>query len=109
VSGPHLLSEPAAAYLAAHRYTVVTWNSVPGDWQGSDAWVVRAIADIQRQDWTLLVLHDIEGAAVGYLGDFLDLVSGKVTFERDFPADCLPMEGGVARPGLEAVLTRRVA
>jgi peptidoglycan/xylan/chitin deacetylase (PgdA/CDA1 family) len=107
VSGPHLLSEAAAAYLMAHRYTVVTWNSVPGDWEGSRAWVGRAVADIERRGWTLLVLHDIEGAAVDHLADFLDVVSGKVTFERDFLPDCLPMVGGVAQPGLDTVLTRR--
>ncbi len=106
VSGPHLLCEAAAAYLSAHRYTVVTWNSVPRDWESSDAWIARAVADIERQDWTLLVLHDIEGAAVDHLADFLDVVSAKVTFTRDFPPDCLPMVGGVARPGLDAVVTR---
>jgi peptidoglycan/xylan/chitin deacetylase (PgdA/CDA1 family) len=107
LSGPHLLSEASAEYLSARGYTVVTWNSVPRDWQGSNAWIARALADIERQDWTLLVLHDIEGGAADHLADFLDRVSGKVAWERDFPPGCLAMVGGVARPELDAILTHR--
>jgi peptidoglycan/xylan/chitin deacetylase (PgdA/CDA1 family) len=108
VSGPHLLSESAAAYLAARGYTVVTWNSVPRDWEKpSDAWIGRALEDIDRREWTLLVLHDIESGAMEHLPRFLDAVSGKVAWERDFPPECLPMVGGVAQPGLDAIVTRR--
>jgi hypothetical protein len=88
-------------YLSAHRYTVVIWNSVPVDWEGSGAWVRQAVADIERRDWTLLVLHHIEGGAANHLADFLDAVSGEVALVRDFPPDCVPMIGGVPRPGLD--------
>src|SRR5579859_1330066 len=57
--GPHVLSEAAVAHLTAHRYTVVTWNAVPRDWEEpGHGWTDRAHEAIAAQDWSVLVLHD---------------------------------------------------
>jgi len=41
--GEHLLSDAARTWLIAHKYTVVTWNNVPGDWiEPRRGWVERA-------------------------------------------------------------------
>jgi len=106
VSGPHLLSPAAVDYLVRHRYTVVTWNSVPRDWEPPpDAWIARALADIRRQAWTLVVLHDRpDTGAMDYLARFLEAVAGEVEWAREFPDSCLPMVGGEIRPGLESIV-----
>ncbi|MFN8640608.1 MAG: polysaccharide deacetylase family protein [Candidatus Binatia bacterium] len=67
VLGPRLLSEAAIAYLRAGAYSLVLWNSVPRDWEDPTGWPARALADIERQDWTLLVLHDVPTGAMAAL------------------------------------------
>ena len=106
VSGPHLLSAAAVDYLARRRYTVVTWNSVPRDWEPPpDAWIARALADIRRQDWALLVLHDRpDTGAMDHLPRFLEAAAREVQWTREFPDSCLPMVGGEIRPGLESIV-----
>jgi peptidoglycan/xylan/chitin deacetylase (PgdA/CDA1 family) len=108
VSRSHLLSAAAADYLAHHGYTVVTWNSVPRDWEApSNGWIDRALGDIRRLDWTLLVLHDRGGdkGAMAHLPRFLDLALREATVVGDFPPDCLPMIGGRAQAGLRGIVT----
>ena len=105
--GPHLLSEAAVAYLTAHRYTVVTWNAVPRDWVApSDSWVSRARDAIERQDWTVLVLHDHHPDAIDHLPGFLDaVVEQGVEIRSDFPSGCVPIERGQVRQALEGLVT----
>lgn len=107
VSGRHLLSASAVDFLARGGYTVVTWNSVPRDWEApSDGWVERALRDVRRQDWTLLVLHDRgDTGAMDHLPRFLDAVLKEAEVVRDFPPECLPMIGGRAQPGLSGIVT----
>ena len=70
VAGPHLLSPEAVDYIQENRFTLVTWNSVPGDWkQPHEDWFPRAVRDLERQDWTVLVLHD------PYIASMIDLLS----------------------------------
>lgn len=97
-AGPHLLSGEAVGYLRENRFTLVTWNSVPGDWLSPhEAWYDRALADVDRHDWTLLVLHDeYIGAMLDLLGRFCDeLERRKVEIVQDFPAECVPIEKGL--------------
>ena len=54
----------------AGRFTCVLWNAVPGDWT-DPGWVETALAQIAAQDWTLLVLHDVDGACADRLDEFL--------------------------------------
>jgi peptidoglycan/xylan/chitin deacetylase (PgdA/CDA1 family) len=90
--GPHLLSPAARAWLVARKYTVVTWNNVPGDWiEPRRGWVERALATAEKQDWSLLVLHD------PYLADMMDTLPAFLdevqrrggTFTQAFPPSCV--------------------
>jgi peptidoglycan/xylan/chitin deacetylase (PgdA/CDA1 family) len=93
--GPHLLNEEALAYLLAHRFTCVSWNSVPHDWDDQEHWVERCLADVDRQDWTVAVLHDIDNAALPRLEELLDcLAKRQVEIVQSFPDDVLLLRGG---------------
>ncbi|RRH90381.1 polysaccharide deacetylase family protein [Variovorax beijingensis] len=99
ILGPHVFTAEALDYLRRTRHTVVLWNSVPRDWeQPSSAWVARALADIEAQDWTTVVLHDKPNDAMKHLPDFLDAVLARgVEIRQDFPPDCLPVVAGEPR------------
>ncbi len=86
--GPHLLSRAALQLLHAGKYTCVLWSSVPGDWRDQDGWVDRCISEVAGRDWTVVVLHDVENAALPRLPEFLDrLDSLGIEFRQDFPED----------------------
>ncbi len=93
--GPHLLSPAALQILQAGKYTCVLWSSVPGDWKDQEGWVERCIADIAGHEWTVVVLHDVERAALPRLPEFLDrLDSLGVDFRQDFPEDVVITRNG---------------
>ncbi len=86
--GPHLLSEEALAYLMEHRFTCIVWNSVPHDWDDPAHWVERCLSDVAKQDWTVVVLHDIENASVKRLPELLDgLEKLGVDIVQSFPEE----------------------
>jgi peptidoglycan-N-acetylglucosamine deacetylase len=101
---PGLLNAAAVAALTAGGYTCVLWNAVPGDWKDPYGWVDTALRQLASHEWTLLVLHDVAGAAAARLEDFLDRVAADVV--QDFPPDCVPIRAGeVADRGALALLT----
>ena len=84
--GPHLLSRAALNHLVAHNYRTVIWNNVPGDWKDPDGWVERCIAQMSAEDWSVVVLHDIEGGCLARLPELLGrLEQLGVTYEQNFP------------------------
>lgn len=95
-----ILSPAARDYLIDGGYSCVLWNSVPGDWKEGDGWYDQALADVAAQDRTLMVLHDLPGACVDKLDDFIAAArDAGHSFVQDFPPDCVPIERGVfARP-----------
>jgi peptidoglycan/xylan/chitin deacetylase (PgdA/CDA1 family) len=96
--GPHLFSRSALDHLCAHRYTVVLWNSVPRDWEDPSGWPERARVDIDANDHTVLVLHDLPTGAMEALPAFLDaLLDDGVTFTLDVPDSCAPVRDGAIR------------
>lgn len=104
VLGAHLLGPAAAEHLRAHRYTVALWNNVPGDWHDPAGWPVRAMATAATQDHSVIVLHDIAGACLERLDDFLDgLIASGAEFTTDLPADCLPLIAGMVTPAFALV------
>jgi peptidoglycan-N-acetylglucosamine deacetylase len=95
VLGPRLLSRDAVRYLCDGGYSCVLWNSVPRDWEDPDGWPVRALADIERLDWTLVVLHDVPTGAMRALPRFLDaLAERQVTVVPELPPACVPIRCG---------------
>jgi peptidoglycan/xylan/chitin deacetylase (PgdA/CDA1 family) len=92
---PRILSRAAIDYLGAGAYTCVLWNCVPRDWEEPDGWVDRALHDIDRQDWTVLVLHDQETGAMRWLPRFLDQVEHRdIAYVQSFPDSCVPIRRG---------------
>ena len=84
--GPHLLSPAAVEYLHAGRFTTVSWTSVPGDWRNPQGWIEPALADVQAQDWSVVVLHDIANACLARLPEFLQrLAELPIQCEQAFP------------------------
>jgi len=95
VLGPRLLSTRAVSHLCEGGYTCVLWNSVPRDWEDPEGWPERALADVARQDWTLLVLHDVPTGAMDALPRFLDRArDAGVRFTADLPPGCVPIVRG---------------
>lgn len=100
--GPHLLSEEALNHLKDHAYTCVLWNSIPRDWNDPQGWVQRGLDQVKEQDWSVVVLHDIEGACVDRLDEFItQLKDMKVHFEQAMPESVMPIQRGrvVSLPG----------
>jgi peptidoglycan/xylan/chitin deacetylase (PgdA/CDA1 family) len=94
--GPHLLSPAAVERLCAGAYTCVLWSSVPRDWEDTAGWVDTALADTERLDHAVVVLHDLPTGAMDALPTFLDgLAARGVAIEQDFPADVVAIDRGV--------------
>jgi len=105
--GPHLLSPEAISYLEKNRYTVVTWNNVPGDWlEPHEAWLEKALEDIEGAEWTVIVLHDQHIATMlSLLARFCDEIEARgIEIVQDFPASCVVMEEGRPTPAMNALL-----
>jgi peptidoglycan-N-acetylglucosamine deacetylase len=95
VLGPRLLSRCAVRYLCDERYTCVLWNSVPRDWEDVAGWPERALADVRRQDWTLVVLHDLPTGAMAALPRFLEQTRAEaVSIVAELPPACVPIVDG---------------
>jgi peptidoglycan-N-acetylglucosamine deacetylase len=60
--------------------------------------VERALADIERQESTLLVLHDVSNSgATAFLSDFLDQLEKRhIPIVQEFPDECLLIKSGQA-------------
>ena len=105
VLGPRLLSPGAVEYLRAGGYTLVLWNSVPRDWEDPEGWPERALEDIARQSWTLLVLHDLPTGAMLQLPRFLDAVIRSGTeIVQELPPACVPIARGELRGDLDGLV-----
>ena len=90
--GPHLLSPAATDILRAGGYTCVLWSSVPRDWENPVGWVDVALADVERLDHAVVVLHDLPTGAMDALPQFLDTLEARgIAVVQDFPPDVLPI------------------
>lgn len=100
-----LLNAEACQHLESESYTCVLWNSIPRDWNDPDGWVATAIAQLDENPWTLMVLHDLATGAMRHLSRFLDVVAAReIEVVQAFPEECLAMEGGQPTPLLQQVL-----
>lgn len=91
----HLLSRQAVHYLEDGNYTTVLWNNVPRDWADPDGWEATCRRDIDGEDWSVVVLHDVDTGAMRHLDAALDRMRDDgVEFVQEFPDDCVPMRRG---------------
>lgn len=104
--GPHVFSRPSLDVLRADRYSVLLWNSVPGDWIDIDGWPEAARSQIAGHEGsghghTVVVLHDLPTGAMVRLPAFLDgLLADGFELTLDPPDVCVPIRQGVARHDL---------
>ena len=95
LTGAHLFSKAAKAYLLEERYCTLLWNNVPGDWRNPEGWLARCIADVEKQEWSAVVLHDIADACLGHLPELIDRLSDLgVEWRQDFPESVVMTRGG---------------
>lgn len=105
VLGPRLLSADLVRYLVAGAYTLVLWNCVPRDWERPHAWVEPCLAEVAARDWSLVVLHDFDAAAMSHLDELVvRLRDADVEIVQDLPTSCVPIERGVVRGELDAFM-----
>ncbi len=105
--GPHLLSRAALQLLKAGKFTCVLWSSVPVDWKDQDGWVDRCLSEVAARDWTVVVLHDVENAALPRLPEFLDrLDSLGIEYRQDFPEDIIVLRRGEPASSLVSQITK---
>src|SRR5277367_534072 len=91
----NLLSRAAVDFLTEGAYTCVLWNCVPGDWMEPAKWSERALADCRRQDWTVVVLHDLPTGAMDHLDGFIARLTAEgFEFSQEFPPACIPIVEG---------------
>jgi peptidoglycan/xylan/chitin deacetylase (PgdA/CDA1 family) len=68
----------------------VLWSSVPRDWEDPEGWVDAALADVERLDHAVVVLHDLPTGAMAALPRFLDSLEARgMSIVQDFPPDVL--------------------
>jgi peptidoglycan/xylan/chitin deacetylase (PgdA/CDA1 family) len=106
VLGPRLLSPAAVSYLRAGGYSLALWNSVPRDWEDPKGWPARALADLETNDWTLLVLHDVPTGAMRALPRFLDAVLERgAVITPELPPSCVPIREGQLVGSLDGLVS----
>ena len=93
--GSHLLSRAAIAYLLAKEFQAVLWNSVPGDWRDAAGWVETCIAQVLENEWSVVVLHDIESGCLPRLPELLQRLNDLgVVYQQDFPESVILTRAG---------------
>jgi peptidoglycan/xylan/chitin deacetylase (PgdA/CDA1 family) len=100
-----LLNASAVSYLVSGGYTCVLWTSVPRDWEADAAWVDRCLADIEGQEWTVVVAHDLPTGGMAFLPALLDrIVATGAEFVQAFPHACAPIRRGVVEADLSPIV-----
>lgn len=103
-----VFSPAAIHFLQRQNYTCVLWTSVPHDWDQPDHWVPRCLDDIARQDWSVVVIHDLPTGAMQHLPTFLDQLADRgADIVQDFPEPCTPIRNGIRTVDLDHLTTRR--
>lgn len=98
----HLLSRHAVQYLVDEQYTVVLWNNVPRDWADPDGWEATCRRDIAQQNWSVVVLHDIDTGAMRNLDGALSRMRDDgLEIVQEFPDDCVPIRRGQVTTSLD--------
>ncbi len=93
-----LLGARALAHLGRGGWSVVTWNSVPRDWEEPVRFVDTCRREVAALDWAVVVLHDLPTGAMDHLGRLLDTLAADgaefVGPAAGFPDDCLVLRHG---------------
>jgi hypothetical protein len=88
-------------------------DAIPRDWADPEGWVETALAQLARQHWTLMVLHDVRSGAMRHLDRFLVEVAAAACgiIPRFVPAHHLRTDhgaaGGFRQPSIGTVVSPR--
>ena len=97
-----LLSQAAVDYLLVGGYTLVLWTNVPHDWDDPDGWVERCWRDVERQEWSVVVLHDLANGAMPHLPRLIaELRAAGVELRQDLPDFAVPIVRGTMRASID--------
>jgi peptidoglycan/xylan/chitin deacetylase (PgdA/CDA1 family) len=103
-----VMSATALRHLRAGGYTCVLWNSVPEDWLDPEGWAARALADVDRIAWPVVVVHDLPTGAMKNLESFiLGVRDLGADFTLEFPSDCVPLLRGEIQWNMAQLMTMR--
>lgn len=106
IIGPKLLSPEAVDYLIRGGFSLVLWNCVPRDWEGEAGWVERCIDDVQRRDWSVVVVHDLPTGAMDHLPRLLDRLEDiGAEHVQEFPKSCVPIHRGVIQTDIASMVS----
>lgn len=93
--GPHLFNVPSWNFLVEHQFTCVLWNCVPPERLNPDAWMDPAVEICRTQEWSVVVMHDIQ-SGIRHLPYFIDsLLEHGALFTQEFPDSCTPLRKGL--------------
>lgn len=89
------LTAGAVDHLRKGEFTCVLWKAIPGDWSDHDGWPATALRQVEEVAWPLMVLHDVNLAAMRHLDRFLGTLKDRgFLFEQSFPTDCVALWRG---------------
>jgi peptidoglycan/xylan/chitin deacetylase (PgdA/CDA1 family) len=99
-------SPEAVRFLCDGGYSAVMFNCVPRDWEIPEAWPEEALRQMEAQDWTLLIVHDVgRYGGMRQLARFLDEAAARaVEIVQEFPPDCVPIREGVVVGSLDGLV-----
>jgi len=101
-----LFSDALIDHLQHEGYTCALWNVVPRDWEDPERWVDRALAEVSRRDWSVVVVHDTIAGNAQQVATFIDRARAQGhEFVRDLAPDCLPIVAGTLTQDLSALTT----
>jgi len=93
-------------HLQHEGYTCVLWNVVPRDWEDPERWVDRALVEVSRRDWSVVVVHDTIAGNAQHVANFIDRARAQGhEFVRDLAPDCLPIVAGTLMQDLSGLTT----
>jgi len=93
---PGILNRGVVDHLVKNRHTLVLWNVICEDWCRPDgSWVNLALAEMDKHNWSLIVLHDISSGGMDHLPTFLDAVAERdIEIVPDLPPAQVPIIKG---------------
>ncbi|MBB4002166.1 polysaccharide deacetylase family protein [Aurantimonas endophytica] len=101
-----LLDGEAVEQLREGRFTCVLWNVVPRDWEIPGEWPDEAMRLCAKEDWPLVVLHDLTTGAMDQLESFIiEAKASSMNFMQEFPEDCLPIIDGEVRGSISHIVS----